>query len=206
MARVTQGILYTLRNEMFRHLHRLPMTFHDRNEIGRVMSRVQNDILNLQEFLSTAILGIADILALGGILVAMFLMEPRLAAATLSVVPVLFIGLYFWQSHARMAFIRVRQAIALVNAADRIDSRIQTESLQSSFPQCMNERAAAATDIQDQTRAVDAAGDKVGVVDEDELAIEISETSRSGAVRLPPIAVRVERSSLGGARHGIEPD
>ena len=116
MARVTQGILYTLRDDMFRHLHRLSMTFHDRNEIGRVMSRVQNDILNLQEFLSTAILGIADILALGGILVAMFLMEPRLAAATLSVVPVLFIGLYFWQAHARMAFIRVRQAIALVNA------------------------------------------------------------------------------------------
>ena len=116
MARVTQGILYTLRDDMFRHLHRLPMTFHDRNEIGRVMSRVQNDILNLQEFLSTAILGIADILALGGILVAMFLMEPRLAAATLSVAPVLFIGLYFWQAHARMAFIRVRQAIALVNA------------------------------------------------------------------------------------------
>ncbi len=116
MARVTQGILYTLRDDMFRHLHRLSMTFHDRNEIGRVMSRVQNDILNLQEFLSTAILGIADILALGGILVAMFLMEPRLAAGTLSVVPVLFIGLYFWQSHARMAFIRVRQAIALVNA------------------------------------------------------------------------------------------
>ena len=76
MAIVTQGVLYILRTDLFRHLQRLSMRFYDRNEIGRVMSRVQNDVLNLQEFLSTAILGIADLLALGGILVAMFLMEP----------------------------------------------------------------------------------------------------------------------------------
>ena len=116
MARVTQGVLYILRIDLFRHLQRLSMRFYDRNEIGRVMSRVQNDVLNLQEFLSTAILGIADLLALVGILAAMFLMDPRLAAATLSVVPVLFIGIAIWQSRARLAFIRVRQAIALVNA------------------------------------------------------------------------------------------
>lgn len=116
MARVTQGVLYTVRTSLFRHLQRLSMSFYDRNEIGRVMSRVQNDVLNLQEFLSTAVLGLADLLALGGILVAMFVMDLQLAAATLAVVPVLFIGLGIWQSRARPAFIRVRQAIALVNS------------------------------------------------------------------------------------------
>ncbi|MCH8196373.1 MAG: ABC transporter ATP-binding protein [Chloroflexi bacterium] len=116
MAQVSQGILYTLRTQMFRHLHRLSMSFYDRNEVGRVMSRVQNDVLNLQEFLQTGVLGFADLLTLVGVVAALFVMDAQMAALTLAVGPVLILALIFWQRRARTAFIRVRQAIAVVNA------------------------------------------------------------------------------------------
>ncbi len=116
MAKVSQAILYTLRTQMFRHLHRLSMSFYDRNEVGRVMSRVQNDVTNLQEFLQTGVTSLADLLTLFGIAVALFLMDAQLAAVTLAVVPVLVVALGLWQRRARAAFIRVRQAIAVVNA------------------------------------------------------------------------------------------
>ena len=116
MARVSQRVLYTLRVEMFNHLQRLSMSYFDRNEVGKVMSRVQNDVQQLQEFLSIMIMSMADVLSLGGIVVVMFSMSPRLALITYSVVPVLFIVLIVWQRYARLAFLRVRHAIADVNA------------------------------------------------------------------------------------------
>jgi ATP-binding cassette subfamily B protein len=116
IAKVSQGVLYRLRTAMFRHLQRLTLRFYDKNEVGRVMSRVQNDVLTLQEFLSHGVLGIADLFSLVGIIAALFLMDPALAALTLAVTPVLVVGLVFWQRRARGAFIRVRQAIATVNA------------------------------------------------------------------------------------------
>ncbi|MEE9286049.1 MAG: ABC transporter ATP-binding protein [Dehalococcoidia bacterium] len=116
MAQVSQGILYTLRTQMFRHLHRLSMKFYDRNEVGRVMSRVQNDVMNLQEFLQTGVLGLADLLSLFGIVGALIFMDAQLAAVTLAVGPLLILALALWQRRARVAFIRVRQAIAVVNS------------------------------------------------------------------------------------------
>jgi ATP-binding cassette subfamily B protein len=116
MAKVSQGVLYRLRLAMFGHLQRLSLRFYDKNEVGRIMSRIQNDVLTLQDFLSHGVVGLADLLSLVGIIIALFLMDPALAALTLSVAPVLVVGLVFWQRRARGSFIRVRQAIATVNA------------------------------------------------------------------------------------------
>ena len=116
MARISTSILYALRTQSVRHLHRLSLGFYDRNEVGRIMSRVQNDILNLQEFLTGGVQTVAELFVLVWIIGLMFALDPQLAAVTLGVVPFLFIALAFWQRHARTAFIKVRQAIAIVNA------------------------------------------------------------------------------------------
>ena len=116
MAYVGQRVLYTLRVGLFKHIQRLSMSFFDRNEVGRIMSRVQNDVQQLQEFISIVILSLADVLSLAGIIGVMVWMNPRLALITLSVVPPLFIMLLFWQRYARAAFIRVRKAVAAVNS------------------------------------------------------------------------------------------
>ena len=116
MAFVGQKVLYTLRVGLFQHLQRLSMSFYNKNEVGRVMSRVQNDVQQLQEFLSIVIITIADVLSLGGIIVAMVLMNAQLAGITLLIIPLLFVMMTVWQRFARRAFMRARQAISAVNA------------------------------------------------------------------------------------------
>ena len=115
MGFVGQRVLYSLRIELFRHLQRLSMKFFDRNEVGRIMSRVQNDVQQLQEFISIWVTGLSDVLTLGGVIVAMLIMNARLALITLTVVPLLFIILAVWQRYARVAFRRTQTAIAGVN-------------------------------------------------------------------------------------------
>ena len=115
MSFVGQRVLYDLRVGLFSHLQGLSMKFYNRNETGRVMSRVQNDVSQLQEFISIVVITIADVLSLAGIITAMMLMNAGLAAITLSVIPVLVLMMAIWQRFARRAFMRARRAISVVN-------------------------------------------------------------------------------------------
>jgi len=117
-ARVGQGILLSLRSQVFDHLQRLSVSFFDRNEVGRIMSRVQNDVGQLGDFLDSGAFWVTgEVLSLIAIAVAMFTMNVNLALVTLSVVPLLFIFTALWQRRARLSFIGVRRAISAVNGA-----------------------------------------------------------------------------------------
>jgi ABC-type multidrug transport system fused ATPase/permease subunit len=110
-------VLLTLREEMFSHLQKLSLSFFDRNEVGRVMSRVQNDVTSLQELLTSGFFTVlADFLGLAVIIFWLFKLDWILALGTISVLPLLIIVLWIWQERAKKAFIRVRQAIAIVNS------------------------------------------------------------------------------------------
>ena len=115
-AFVAQQVLYKLRMDLFRHLQGLSMSYFDRSEVGKVMSRIQNDVQQLQEFLFIGVISVADVLSLAGVTAAMFLLSPRLALITLVVVPPMFVVLAVWQYYARGKFLRVRQALAVVNS------------------------------------------------------------------------------------------
>jgi ABC-type multidrug transport system fused ATPase/permease subunit len=113
---LSQGILLNLRLELFRHLQRLPLAFYDGNEVGRIMARIQNDVEQLEEFFDSGLFGVVgDILTLGGVIIALFLMERRLALVTLSVVPLLAVIITLWHIRATAATLRSRQAMAMVN-------------------------------------------------------------------------------------------
>ena len=110
---VGHRVLRDLRSRMFAHLNRLSLGFYDREEVGRVMSRVTSDVVTLQELITTGFLNIlADVVGLAIIAVLLFLLDPLLAAVALSVIPVLLVFMLWWQSPAARAFIRVRQAIS----------------------------------------------------------------------------------------------
>jgi ABC-type multidrug transport system fused ATPase/permease subunit len=112
-----QSIVYRMRTEMLEHLLRLSMSFFDRNKVGKLMSRVQNDVQQLQELLTQGIFAlITSLLTLIGIAVIMITINAKLALITLTVVPVLVAILIVWQRYARQAFIGVRRAIATVNS------------------------------------------------------------------------------------------
>lgn len=115
LARMGQKVLLMLRIQLFRHLQKLSLKFYDRNEVGRIMSRVQNDVNQLQEFLTMIVVSFADALSLIGIIVALFLLNPLLAAITLTVIPILIGVMLVWQKMAWKTFMAVRQAISAVN-------------------------------------------------------------------------------------------
>src|SRR3972149_195940 len=117
-ARLGQGILLSLRSQVFDHLQRLSLKFYDVNKVGRIMSRVLNDVGELGDFLdSGALYVIGEVVGLAAVVFALFAMDSKLALFTLAVVPVLLLFVGLWQLKARVYFVKVRQAIALVNAA-----------------------------------------------------------------------------------------
>ena len=110
-------VLYTLRNQMFQHLQKLSLRFYDNNEVGRIMSRITSDVTTLQELLTSGLLTImADFAGLAFVVYILVRRDAGLAAITFAVVPFLVMALALWQRYARRSFIRVRQAIAIVNA------------------------------------------------------------------------------------------
>ena len=110
-------MLRDLRGLLFGHLNKLSLSFYDREEVGRLMSRVTSDVTTLQELMTSGFLNVlADLIGLTIIVVLVFLLDPLLAVVSLSVIPVLLLFMVFWQRFAARAFIRVRQAIAIVNA------------------------------------------------------------------------------------------
>jgi ATP-binding cassette subfamily B protein len=117
IARVGLGVLYGVRREMFAHLQRLSLRFYDKTEVGRIMSRVQGDVNQLQEASHVVVMVLADMLGLVGIVVAMLIMDVKLALLSMSVIPILVLIMAVWQPFARKAFIKVRRAIAIVNGA-----------------------------------------------------------------------------------------
>jgi ABC-type multidrug transport system fused ATPase/permease subunit len=117
LAYAGQSIIYRMRTEMFDHLHSLSLSFFDTNKVGKLMSRVQNDVQQVQELVTQGMLAmITSLLTLVGIATIMIITNTRLALITLAVVPVMAILVFIWQKYARRAFIRVRQAIATVNS------------------------------------------------------------------------------------------
>ena len=115
MPKVGQGILYSLRTAMFNHLQSLSPSFFHRTPVGRIMSRSQSDVLQLQETFELMVQSLSDILSLVGIVGLMVFIDWRLALVSLSIVPVLFLILAYWQRFARHSFMRIRRAIAMVN-------------------------------------------------------------------------------------------
>ena len=111
-------VLFTLRTQMFDHLQKLSLRFYDNNEVGRVMSRVTSDVTTLQELLTTGfIMILADFFGLFLVIGIMLYKGAEMALITLAVVPFLIVAMLIWQSYARRAFMRARQAIAVVNAS-----------------------------------------------------------------------------------------
>ncbi len=117
LAKVSQRMVLDVRKHLFTHLQRLSLTFYDKNEVGRIMSRAQNDVHQLEEFLNVIIAPLGDLLTLGGIVVAMLLLDWRLALLSFTVLPVMVGIMLVWRRFAWKTFIAVRKAIAVVNAS-----------------------------------------------------------------------------------------
>ena len=117
MSWAGQQILFKLSSDMFAHLQKLSLSFYDRTQIGRVMSRLQSDIDVLEAMLSSGLLSIlGSLLSLVGIIIAMLVMNVPLALLSFTVLPIMFLIAGFWQRYAERSFRLTRAAISMVNA------------------------------------------------------------------------------------------
>jgi ABC-type multidrug transport system fused ATPase/permease subunit len=117
LAYAGQAIIFRLRTDMFVHLEQLSLGFFDTHKVGKLMSRVQNDVSQIQELVTQGILTlITSVLTLAGIAVIMLILDVKLALITLCVIPVMVLLTWLWQKYARAAFTQVRRAIAVVNS------------------------------------------------------------------------------------------
>jgi ATP-binding cassette subfamily B protein len=117
VGRVAGHLLFDLRRAMYAHLQFVSLSFMDRTEVGRLMSRLQGDVYAVQEFLESSIFAIGDLVLLFGIIAVLLSLDPRLGAMTLSVVPLLFLVRIVWLPKARRAFLRARETSSTTNAA-----------------------------------------------------------------------------------------
>jgi ABC-type multidrug transport system fused ATPase/permease subunit len=117
MSWAGQQMLFQLSSDMFTHLQRLSLSFYDRTQVGRVMSRLQSDIDVLEAMLSSGLLQmLGSLVSLVGVIGAMLAMNASLALLSFTVLPIMIIIAAFWQRHAQRSFRRTRAAISVVNA------------------------------------------------------------------------------------------
>ena len=131
LAQASQHVLLNLRMKMFDHLQNLYIPFFDKNKVGRIMSRIQNDVNQLQEFFPMLALTLGDMLSVVGITIVMLLMNVKLALYCFTVIPFLLFIIALWQTRAKAAFVKVRQAISVVNS--RLQQNISGVRIVQSF-------------------------------------------------------------------------
>jgi ATP-binding cassette subfamily B protein/subfamily B ATP-binding cassette protein MsbA len=117
MSRVGQHVLYDVRTAMFDHLQKLSLSFYNRYSVGRVITRVINDVGTLREFVTWATLAIVrDLLAILGILFAMLTLNLRLSLLTFTVLPLMIVATVLFRRAARRNYRKVRAAVSWTNS------------------------------------------------------------------------------------------
>jgi ATP-binding cassette subfamily B multidrug efflux pump len=104
VGQVAENVLFDMRRAMFAQLQRVSLSFMDKTEVGRLMSRLQGDVNSMQEFLETSVISVGDMVLLVGIVVVLLSLDFRLGLLTLSTMPVLFVVRIFWLPPAKRAF------------------------------------------------------------------------------------------------------
>jgi ATP-binding cassette subfamily B protein len=117
MARVSQQALKGLRRDLFEHLQALSIGFFDTHPAGELMSRLTNDIDSINQAVSQNVTSLlASALSMGGILIAMFVLNAWLALATLIVVPIMAWFAEFIARYTRRGFRELQMRLGGLNS------------------------------------------------------------------------------------------
>ncbi len=117
MQRVGQQTMFDLRGEVFAHLQRLPMSYFDRNPVGRMVTRVTTDVDALNDLFAAGVVTMINDFFLLCVMAGLLLyMNWRLALAALAVLPFILVVTFFFRNFVREANRKIRTAIARINA------------------------------------------------------------------------------------------
>jgi ATP-binding cassette subfamily B protein len=112
-----QNIIYDLRVKLFAHVQKLSLKYFDKTPIGRIVTRVTNDVESLNELFSSGIVMIfSDVFIIIWILIFMFSMEWELTLVSLSVLPFLVYATFLFRRKVRESYRDVRFQLARLNS------------------------------------------------------------------------------------------
>ncbi|MBM3262038.1 MAG: ABC transporter ATP-binding protein [candidate division Zixibacteria bacterium] len=112
-----QRVMYDIRVAVYRHLQKLSVAYYDRNPVGRLITRVTNDIEALNEMFSSGVVNIfGDIFSLIGIMAVMITLDWKLALVSFAVLPLLTYSAGHFRSKVRSAYREVRAIVSRLNA------------------------------------------------------------------------------------------
>jgi len=114
---VGERILADLRNRLFDHLQRLSLGFYERNRAGVIISRLTNDVEAIDQLVTDGVTSLVqNTLTLLGTAILLFVLDWRLALATLIVVPFMSLATAIFRSRSARAYSAVRERLGLVTA------------------------------------------------------------------------------------------
>lgn len=112
-----QKIIFNIRQALFSHIERLSLSFFDQNPVGRLVTRVTNDVQTLNEMYTAVLVNLfKDIFMLFGILIVMFSLNYQLALYSCAVLPLVILSTIIFRVKARQAYRQVRVRLARLNA------------------------------------------------------------------------------------------
>ena len=115
---IGQKVMLDMRMELFRHVQSLPVSFFDKNPVGRIVTRLTNDIAAIGELFSAGVIVvIGDICIIIGIFVAMFMLNVKLAFITLGVFPIIVIIAVLFGNRMKNSFREIRRKLARINSS-----------------------------------------------------------------------------------------
>lgn len=117
VGKAAENVLFDMRRAMFEHLQRVSLSWMDKTEVGRLMSRLMGDVNSMQEFLETSVLSVGDIVLLFGIVGVLLWLDPVLGLVTMATMPVLFIVRLFWLPPAKVSFMAAHHTNSSANGA-----------------------------------------------------------------------------------------
>jgi ATP-binding cassette subfamily B multidrug efflux pump len=112
-----QRMMHDLRMKVFSHLQGLPVSFFDKNPVGRLVTRLTNDIQNVHEMFTSVLVNLLkDVLLVFGIILLLLHLNRELALVSFSVIPLIFVTALFFSRRARDVFREIRLKIAQLNS------------------------------------------------------------------------------------------
>jgi ABC-type multidrug transport system fused ATPase/permease subunit len=112
-----QRMMHDLRIKVFSHLQDLPVSFFDKNPVGRLVTRLTNDIQNVHEMFTSVLVNLLkDVLLVFGIILLLLHLNRELALVSFSVIPLIFVTALFFSRRARDVFREIRLKIAQLNS------------------------------------------------------------------------------------------
>ncbi|PZN10346.1 MAG: ABC transporter ATP-binding protein [Bacillota bacterium] len=117
LNRAAQLIVARIREDVFVHLQRMSVSYFDRNPVGRLVTRVTNDVETLNEMYSSVLVNLfRDVFVLVGIAAVMVAYNARLALLGFAVLPLVVAAAVIFRNQARAAYREVRTRLARINA------------------------------------------------------------------------------------------